>query len=156
MARRRRKKADAKDVAGRIITLFFVLLLIGGAYYLYTLFKPVDITTVNMAGTWKLKGTPNTFYTFNSDGADDVSGTASSYTQMDGSIEINNEMKYTYTLTQKENDTERYDLQLQPLNIRGHKDGDPINIEVTGLSNAQMYVKINRSVNTTLTKVNLF
>lgn len=148
----KKKKLDGKEIAGRLITIFFVLLLIGGAYYLYTLFKPQEINSENMAGTWKVGSDPVTFYTFEMDESNSMtSGRASSYTQRKGTIEKNDEKNYKYELVLNNNNT--YELQLQPLNERGHADGDIEVIKVTGLSRAQMYVIIGRNGMTAMVKV---
>lgn len=152
---KKKKKADGKEIAGRLITLFFVLLLIGGAYYLYTLFRNVEINSQNLAGTWKLSGNPDTYYTFKMDKENSLlKGEATSYTQANNSIDQKDKTKYTYELVLNENEV--YELRLQPVDERGHKDGDIVLIKVTGLSAAQMYVTINKSSMTAMTRVDLF
>lgn len=155
---KKKKKVDGKEIAGRFITLFFVLLLIGGIYYLWTLFKNIEINSKNIAGTWKLSvaGSPDTYYSFKMDKEDPMAGTALSYTRTGNSAEQNDKKYYSYVMVTNDNDI--IELQLQPYkeSTLKHRDGDIIVIKVTGLSRAQMYVTINRNNMTAMTKVDLF
>lgn len=154
---KKKKKVDGKEVAGRIITLFFVLLLIGGAYYLYTLFRDVEITPQNLTGTWKLAGDVDEYYIFSYDDEEDKeNGRAIGYTQQKNSYARENEIKYTYELVLNNNNI--IEMHLHALNDRGRIDKDIPEkvIKITKLSKAQMYVTINRSVMTALTREDLF
>lgn len=151
----KKKKKEGNDIAGKIITVFFVLLLIGGAYYLFSIFKTVEINSTNLSGTWKLSGNPATIYTFKMDKNDSpMSGEATSYKQYNNSAEQTDRVKYSYEIIINEHGTS--ELHLQPLNERGHATGDETVITVTGLSVAQMYVRIDKSKDTALTRVDLF
>ncbi|MCQ2521031.1 MAG: hypothetical protein MJ105_01510 [Lachnospiraceae bacterium] len=46
-------KNGKSSVVGKIITVVLIVLLIAGGYYLYSMFKSVEITPANLAGTWK-------------------------------------------------------------------------------------------------------
>ncbi len=48
-----KKAKKGSSVVGKIITVVLLVLLVAGGYYLFNLFKSIDITPENMTGTWK-------------------------------------------------------------------------------------------------------
>lgn len=137
------KKNSDVNVAGRIISVLFFLILVAGIYFLVNLFKGVEITPENMAGEWKLPGSPVTYYSFGLD------GTATSYEKFTGTGDVRNQVSYTYTL--ESNDKGVMELTLTPEG----SDTDIV-IKVTSLSQAQMSVIMNGSDMCSLTRVDVF
>ena len=138
MAKKKKNKGDGSGIGGKIITALFLLILVGGAYALFTMFRGVEINEQNLAGEWKLPGSPVVYYQFNLD------GTASSYEKFTGTGRIDNAVYYTYTLeddvlTLYEVDSDRQEV-----------------ITITSLSQAQLSVIMNRSDMEALTRVDLF
>lgn len=151
----RKKKVDGRQIVGRLITLFFVLLLIGGAYYLFTLFKTVEINSENMTGTWKAGKDPVVYYVFSMDETNSLmAGKLTRYEQRAGSPERENEQYYKYTM--EINDKGRYEVFLQPYNKAGKKNGDVEKMKITGLSRAQMYIQVGKNKDTALMRVGIF
>ncbi|HOO79669.1 MAG TPA: hypothetical protein PLZ77_01420 [Lachnospiraceae bacterium] len=134
----KKKKKDNGDVVGFIIGICFLLLLVGGGYYLFTMFKPIDVTVANVRGNWKLPGAPVTYWEFNLD------GTASSYEKFTGTNEVRNETSYTYEI-------EDGDIVLRPDGAEG-----TYTIQITSLSRLQMSVILNASDIKSMTRVDIF
>ncbi len=90
------RKKETGDVAGRIAGIVFLLIVIGAGYYLFSMFRTLEVTPQNIAGDWKHKDTAfadkETHWVFVED------GTASSYT-LDTSNNLRSDIvNYTYTL----------------------------------------------------------
>ena len=61
---KKKKKVDGHEVAGKIITFFFAAILIVGIWFLVDLFRDRTVNYKNVAGSWKLTGNPDVYYTF--------------------------------------------------------------------------------------------
>lgn len=145
----RGKKKDDKELANKIIAIVFLLFLIAGGYYLFSMFRPVEINETNIAGEWKLPGSPVTYYTFRTD------GTASSYEKFTGSGEVRNQISYTYYLTSEISEQTGKEVYTIMLNEdRGEK--RHWEIEINGLSHVQMNILWKGSEFSSLTRVDVF
>lgn len=145
----RGKKKDDKELANKIIAIVFLLFLIAGGYYLFSMFRPVEINETNIAGEWKLPGSPVTYYTFRTD------GTASSYEKFTGSGEVRNQINYTYYLTSEISEQTGKEVYTIILNEdRGEK--RHWEIEINGLSHVQMNILWKGSEFSSLTRVDVF
>ncbi len=134
----KKKKKDDSNLVGRIITLLFVLILVAGGYGLFSMFRQVEITEENLAGEWKLPGSPVVYYQFGTD------GTASSYEKYTGTGNVANQREYRYELVDN-------------VIILEWVDEDRVEeIKVTGLSYAQLSVIMNASEMKSLTRENMF
>lgn len=143
------KKKEDNELANKIIAIVFLVLLIAGGYYLFSMFRPVDINETNIIGEWKLPGSPVTYYSFRSD------GTASSYEKFTGSGEIRNQIDYTYYLKSEiseQTGEEIYTIMLDE--VRGEK--THWEIEINGLSHVQMNILWKGSEFSSLTRVDVF
>lgn len=143
------KKKEDNELANKIIAIVFLVFLIAGGYYLFSMFRPVDINEANIVGEWKLAGSPVTYYTFRTD------GTASSYEKFTGSGEVRNQISYHYYLkeeTSEQTGKEVYTIVLDE--DRGEK--RHVEIEVTGLSHVQMNILWKGSEFSSLTRVDVF
>lgn len=147
MAKKKKNEGDV-SIVGRIITIFFLLFLVAGGYYLFSMFRPVEINQLNIIGEWKLPGAPVQYYSFRAD------GTALSYEKFTGSGEVRNQTTYTYdlveTVGERTGETE-YMLYLYP-------DGnDSVEvIKINGLSHVQMNILWKGSQFASLTRVDVF
>ena len=147
MAKKKKNEGDI-SIAGRIITIFFLLFLVAGGYYLFSMFRPVEITQVNIIGEWKLPGAPVTYYSFRAD------GTAMSYEKFTGSGDTRNQTTYTYSLVEETDDkTGETAYMLYLYEDRSDKVSE---IKITGLSHVQMNVLWKRSEFASLTRVDVF
>lgn len=145
---KRKKKEGVMSLGGKIITVFFIALLIGGAYFLYTLFRPVEINSINIAGEWKLAdGAKVTYYDF-VPGAEEMSGTATVYGREPGTGVRRDVMEYDYVMFLNDND-------VMELHLTAPRQ-EEIMIKITSLSNAQMGIIHNGSKMANMTKTNLF
>lgn len=147
MAKKKKNEGDI-SIAGRIITIFFLLFLVAGGYYLFSMFRPIEITQVNIIGDWKMPGAPVMYYSFHAD------GTAISYEKFTGSGDTRNLTSYTYSLVEETDDKTgetNYMLYLYP-----DKEGDVTVIKITGLSHVQMNVLWRRSEFASFTRVDVF
>ena len=148
---RKKKKEGVMTLGGKIITVFFILLLIGGGYFLFTLFRPVEINSINMTGEWKLSDNGYTSYwSFEPTGIDGMSGTASHYNKQAGTGVKQDVLEYNFVL--EENDKGTMELHMTALKY-GEKN---VEMKVTSLSNAQMGIVYNASEMANMTKTNLF
>ena len=129
------KKKEDNEIASKIIAVCFLLFLIAGGYYLFSMFKPVEINEINMVGEWKIPGSPVTYYSFN------VDGTASSYEKFTGSGDVRNQRNYTYTL--ETSVSEQTGDNIYTLILRGTKDDTVDKIQITSLSHVQMGIMKN-------------
>lgn len=145
----RGKKKDDKELANKIIAIVFLVFLIAGGYYLFSMFRPVEINETNIAGEWKLPGSPVTYYTFRTD------GTASSYEKFTGSGEVRNQINYTYYLTSEISEQTGKEVYTLVLNEeRGEK--RRWEIEINALSHVQMNILWKGSEFSSLTRVDVF
>lgn len=128
----RTSKKDDNGLAGKIIGVIFLLFLVAGGYYLFTMFRPLEITQENIVGSWKLPGSPITYFTFNPD------NTASSYEKFTGTGETRNETQYTYTIEESISNTTGntiYTIVLDQVKGDAH-----IEMDITGLSQMQLSI----------------
>lgn len=137
-----KKQKEETNVAGIIVTILFLLLLAGGIYYLVNLFKAVEINEINIAGDWKLAGSPTWYLSINSD------GTASSYEQFTAG-DVRNQVNYSYTLY--ENDNGVMIIALKDLKTKEVEE-----IKITKVSHAEIAIIRNGSHFLNLTRVNIF
>lgn len=145
----RGKKKDDKELANKIIAIVFLVFLIAGGYYLFSMFRPVEINETNIAGEWKMPGSPVTYYTFRTD------GTASSYEKFTGSGEVRNQINYTYYLTSEISEQTGKEVYTLVLNEeRGEK--RHWEIEINALSHVQMNILWKGSEFSSLTRVDVF
>lgn len=145
----RGKKKDDKELANKIIAIVFLVFLIAGGYYLFSMFRPVEINETNIAGEWKMPGSPVTYYTFRTD------GTASSYEKFTGSGEVRNQINYTYYLTSEISEQTGKEVYTLVLNEeRGEKRS--WEIEINALSHVQMNILWKGSEFSSLTRVDVF
>lgn len=143
------KKKGDNEVANKIIAIVFLIFLIAGGYYLFSMFRPVEINVTNIIGEWKQSGSPLTFYTFRTD------GTASSYEKFTGSGDVRNQMEYTYTLTSEISEQTGKEVYTLVLNeTRGDK--RRLEIKINSLSHVQMNILEKGSEFSTLTRVDVF
>ena len=143
------KKQGDNEVANKIIAIVFLIFLIAGGYYLFSMFRPVEINVTNIVGEWKQSGSPLTFYTFRTD------GTASSYEKFTGSGDVRNQMEYTYTLTSEISEQTGKEVYTLVLNeTRGDK--RRLEIKINSLSHVQMNILEKGSEFSTLTRVDVF
>lgn len=149
MARGKKKKTDDKELANKIIAIVFLVFLIAGGYYLFSMFRPVEINETNIIGEWKMAGSPVTYYTFRTD------GTASSYEKFTGSGEVRNRTEYNYYLKTEVSDQTGLDVYTIVLDEpRGDK--RHVEIVVNGLSRVQMNILWKGSEFSSLTRVDVF
>ena len=137
-----KKNKEPVNIAGIVITILFAVLLIGGIYYMFNLFKSVEINELNMAGEWKLQGSPTWFLTINSD------GTASSYEQYTVG-DIGNSASYHYTLEPNENG-------VMVLTLKNDKTKETEEIKITKVSHAEISIIRKGSIFENMTRVNIF
>lgn len=141
-----KKKNEDNELANKIIAIIFLAFLIAGGYYLFSMFRPVEINQTNIVGEWKLPGSPVTFYTFRAD------GTASSYEKFTGTGEIRNQIEYTYYLKSEVSSQTGKDVYTIVLEEqRGEK--RRWEIVVNGLSHMQMNILWKGSEFSSLTRV---
>lgn len=147
MAKKKKNEGDI-SIAGRIITILFLLFLVAGGYYLFSMFRPIEVNQVNIIGEWKMPGAPVVYYSFRAD------GTALSYEKFTGTGETRNQTTYTYDLVEEIDDKTQeteYMLYLYP-----DKDGATTVMKITGLSHAQMNILWKGSTFASLTRVDMF
>ncbi|MDE6530938.1 MAG: hypothetical protein K2K96_09225 [Lachnospiraceae bacterium] len=145
----RRKKKDDKELANKIIAIVFLLFLIAGGYYLFSMFRPVEINETNIIGEWKMAGSPVTYYTFRTD------GTASSYEKFTGSGEVRNQISYTYYLRTEVSEQTGNDVYTLVLDEdRGER--RHWEIEINALSRVQMNILWKGSEFSSMTRVDVF
>lgn len=143
------KKKGDNEVANKIIAVVFLIFLIAGGYYLFSMFRPVEINEANIVGEWKLPGSPVTFYTFRTD------GTASSYEKFTGSGDVRNQIEYTYYLTSEVSEQSGKEVYTIVLNeTRGEK--RRWELEINALSHVQMNILWKGSEFSSLTRVDVF
>lgn len=143
------KKKGDNEVANKIIAIVFLIFLIAGGYYLFSMFRPVEINETNIIGEWKLPGSPVTFYTFRTD------GTASSYEKFTGSGDVRNQTEYTYYLTSEISEQTGKEVYTLVLNeTRGDK--RRWEIVINALSHVQMNILWKGSEFSSLTRVDVF
>lgn len=143
------KKKGDNELANKIIAIVFLVFLIAGGYYLFSMFRPVEINETNIIGEWKLPGSPVTYYTFRTD------GTASSYEKFTGSGEVRNQINYTYYLRTEVSDQTGKDVYTIVLDEeRGDK--RRWEIEINALSHVQMNILWKGSEFSSLTRVDVF
>ena len=149
------KKNDDNGLGGKIISVLFILILAGGIYFLFTLFKSVDITPANIAGNWQQAGSPKFFLTINADATETsvgsgawTDGTASSYEQF-ASGDRRNDATYTYSLRAN-------DKGVMVLTLKNTKTKEEEEIKVTRVSNAQIDVIRHGNSFEKFTTLNLF
>lgn len=143
------KKKEDNELANKIIAIVFLVFLIAGGYYLFSMFRPVEINETNIVGEWKLPGSPVTYYSFRTD------GTAYSYEKLTGSGETRNQINYTYYLKTEISDQtgkEVYTIVLDE--ERGEK--RHMEIEVNSLSHVQMNILWKGSEFSSMTRVDVF
>ncbi len=148
MAKGKKKKED-NELANKIIAIVFLVFLIAGGYYLFSMFRPVEINKTNIVGEWKLPGSPVTFYTFRTD------GTASSYEKFTGTGEVRNQVEYKYNLTSEVSDQTGKDVYTIVLDEQGGEKRH-MEIVVNGLSHVQMNILWKGSEFTSMTRVSGF
>lgn len=139
------KKKDRDDgggIAGKIITILFFLILVGGAYYLYGLFKPIEINKTNIAGSWKIAGSPTLYMTIDAD------DNASSYEQFTAG-DTRNKKTYKYMLKENERG-------IMVLTLKDVKTKETEEIKITRVSQAQMDIIRNGNNFTKFTKTSIF
>ncbi len=145
MAKGKKKKQD-NELANKIIAIVFLIFLIAGGYYLFSMFRPVEINQTNIVGEWKIPGSPSTFYTFRAD------GTASSYEKFTGTGEVRNQVEYNYYLTSEVSEQTGKDVYTLVLDEqRGEK--RHWEIVVNGLSHMQMNILWKGSEFESMTRV---
>lgn len=143
------KQKGDNELANKIIAIVFLVFLIAGGYYLFNMFKPVDISEATIAGTWKLPGSPVTYYTFNAD------GTAFSYEKFTGSGDVRNEISYTYYLKTGVSEQTGKDVYTIVLDeVRGDK--RHLEIVINALSRVQMNILWKGSEFSTMTRTDVF
>ncbi|MDE6687160.1 MAG: hypothetical protein K2J95_08780 [Lachnospiraceae bacterium] len=144
-----KKKKDDNGLANKIIAIVFLLFLIAGGYYLFSMFRPVEINQTNIVGEWKLPGSPVTYYSFRAD------GTASSYEKFTGSGEVRNQINYTYYLRTEVSEQTGKDIYTIVLDeVRG--DERHWEIEINALSHVQMNILWKGSEFSSMTRVDVF
>ena len=145
----RGKKKDDKELANKIIAIVFLIFLIAGGYYLFSMFRPVEINETNIIGEWKIAGSPIVYYEFRTD------GTATSYEKFSGSGDVRNKIEYNYILTTEVSDQTGEDVYTIVLDEpRGDK--RHMEIVVNGLSRVQMNILWKGSEFTSMTRVGAF
>lgn len=145
---KKKKNEDDVSIVGRIITIFFLVFLVAGGYYLFSMFRPIEINQVNIIGEWKLPGAPVQYFSFRAD------GTALSYEKFTGTGEVRNQATYTYDLVEtvdEKTGQPEYILYLYP------DANDSVNvIKINGLSHVQMNILWKGSTFASLTRVDVF
>lgn len=145
----RGKKKGDKETANKIIAIVFLVFLIAGGYYLFSMFRPVEINETNIVGEWKIAGSPVVYYTFRTD------GTASSYEKFTGSGEVRNQIEYNYYIRTEVSEQTGNDVYTIVLDeTRGDK--RHLEIEVNGLSRVQMNILWKGSEFSSMTRVDVF
>ena len=93
---KQKKNEEKKDIAGRIVGLIFLTLLIAVGYYMYDMFRPLQIDSDTTAGDWhhtaEMNEKKTEHWVFNSD------GTAYSYTMNNETKIMENKVTYDYTI----------------------------------------------------------
>lgn len=146
---RKKKKEGVMSLGGKIITIFFVILLIGGGYYIYSLFKPIEINAVNMAGEWKLQdGSETSYWNFEPTGIDGMSGTCTYYTYEPNSYNIAEKIVYDFYLELNGNG-------VMELHCTAKKQNEVV-MKVTSLSSSQMNVFYKTSKTCSMVRTHLF
>ena len=152
---KKRKKEGVMTLGGKIITIAFIILLIAGGYFLYTLFRPVDITSVNMAGEWEMNQNGSKIYYYFEPGgsnADGTTGTVSVYRKAAGTGTREDVKEYDFTLELHNDVIHMQMVQTSPKADRGNE----VLIKITALSNAQMGIIYNSADFANLRKTNIF
>lgn len=145
----KKKKKEDNELANKIIAIVFLVFLIAGGYYLFSMFRPVEINQTNIVGEWKLPGSPVTYFSFRTD------GTASSYEKFTGSGEVRNQVNYTYYLKTEVSEQTGKDIYTIVLDEeRGDK--RHLEIEINALSHVQMNILWKGSEFSSLTRVDVF
>lgn len=145
----RGKKKEDKELANKIIAIVFLVFLIAGGYYLFSMFRPVEINETNIVGEWKLPGSPVTYYSFRAD------GTASCYEKFTGTGEVRNNIEYNYYLKTEVSDQTGQNVYTIVLDeTRGDK--RHMEIVVNGLSRVQMNILWKGSEFSSMTRVSGF
>lgn len=170
-----RKKKDDKlggSVVGRIITVVLLILLIAGGYSLYTMFRSVDITAVNMVGLWKdidggktahwnltvFKGSdvatdiePFSEGVFKFEYCDRGSGT---YYETDNVGKRQNEYSFDYVIYDR---TDKHGNVVKVMRITKDEWGaEPFDFTITQVSQAQLKLMKGTNEFTSWTNENLF
>lgn len=145
---KKKKKEGVMSLGGKIITIFFIAFLIGGGYFLFTLFRSVEINSINMTGEWKLADGSNISYWSFTPGQDEMSGTASHYLKELGTGVPKDRIDYDYVLILNDNGV----IEMHCTAPRQ----DEVIIKITSLSNAQMGIIHSGSKMDNMTKTNLF
>lgn len=145
----RGKKKDDKEIANKIIAIVFLIFLIAGGYYLFSMFRPVEINETNIIGEWKMTGSPVVYYEFRTD------GTATSYEKFTGTGEVRNKIEYNYVLKTEVSDQTGQDVYTivldEPRGDKRHQE-----IIVNGLSRVQMNILWRGSEFSSMTRVSGF
>lgn len=147
---KKKKKVDGHEVAGKIITFFFAAILIVGIWFLVDLFRDRTVNYKNVAGSWKLTGNPDVYYTFEPYDENKKCGMASTRNAGEESSQ-----RYTYTIQDKENGNYKL-LLMQPVDVGGYKAGEVVTITITGVSKAQLSCIVNDSKMTSMTRQDIF
>lgn len=145
----RGKKKDDKELANKIIAIVFLIFLIAGGYYLFSMFRPVEIKETNIIGEWKMTGSPVTYFTFRTD------GTATSYEKFSGSGDVRNKIEYNYVLKEE---VSKQTGEIVYTIVMDEPRGDKRHMEivVNGLSRVQMNILWKGSEFTSMTRVSGF
>lgn len=143
-----KQKTDSRTIIGRCITAIFVLILLGGIYFLVDLFRARDISVESLAGQWKYqRGDKIVFYTFVPDVSGEQKGTAIC-------TENGTTRNYTFTLEPTDGGNGYYEL-VMTRSERGNHDA-PESYVIDQISRAQMSILMRGTSYESMTKVNIF
>lgn len=94
----------SKVATGRIIAVFFILILAGLIYFIANLFWPRSVNAQHMEGLWKLAGSPVKYYRFSEIDSERQSGVCTYYEKSAGSNDQFNRKSYTWSMVAEDKD----------------------------------------------------
>ena len=143
-----KQEVEPKDVAGRIIGLLFFLMLAAGAYYLFDMFRGLDINNENLQGEWRIPArfdeTTEEYWQFTPAADGTQTGIALNYKRNKKTAERTDEIEYDYVLEEyiNENDEEQKTRQHILITTRNVKRSEKktYEIRITSLSKMELSV----------------
>lgn len=160
-----KQEVEPKDVAGRIIGALFLIMLLAGGYYLFDMFRTIEMTDSGIQGEWIIPadfGSSETeCWQFTASGEGDNTGIARKYTRNMRNGTRTNEVEYDYSLEDYTDDqgNVRKHILVTTKNVR-LSERETYEIRITSLSKIEMsviFVYKNATTNVTrLTRPSIF
>ena len=151
---------EPKDIAGRIIGVLFLLMVIAGGYYLFDMFRQLDITNDNIQGEWRypkpLGQDTTECWVFSQDNRTEEgnTGVATNYTLNTKDGSKSNIVEYDYVLEQYTDKTgaERYHIMVTTKNVKASEKRTR-EIRVTSLSKMEISVTFVEDMSADITRM---